>query len=384
MSTIKIKDRAAIVGMGETEFGKGLAGSEFELACRAIAAALADAGIRADEVDGLSCSNMEATHEEDLADALGFDDVTFFSRIPAGGGGGCGTVGQAAMAIATGQANVVVVWRSRKRSGKASRVWGKTAQQVTDYEMWLRPYGMIRPVDDIAPQTRRYMHDFGATRTDLGRIAVTFRAYANQNPRAMMHAKELTLEQYLAARWISDPLCLFDCCLESDGAVAFVLVSAERARDCPTKPAYVHSFAQGITSGSSLMANYNLEDPYRLQSYAAAGRLWRDSDFAPRDIKVAQIYDAFTPEVLWSLEGFGFCGRGEAAEFVRNGEIGPGGRLPVNTAGGSLSEAYIHGFNLISEAVRQIRGTSSAQIDNVDSAFVCSSEGVPTSAIILR
>lgn len=384
MSTIKIKDRAAIVGMGETEFGKGLAGSEFELACRAITAALADAGIRADEVDGLSCSNMEATHEEDLADALGFDDVTFFSRIPAGGGGGCGTVGQAAMAIATGQAEVVVVWRSRKRSGRTSRVWGKTAQQVTDYEMWLRPYGMIRPVDDIAPQTRRYMHDYGATRTDLGRIAVTFRAYANQNPRAMMHAKELTLEQYLSARWISDPLCLFDCCLESDGAVAFVLVSAERAKDCPTRPAYVHAFAQGITAGSSLMANYNLEDPYRLQSYAAAGRLWRDSDFAPRDIKVAQIYDAFTPEVLWSLEGFGFCGRGEAAEFVRNGEIGPGGRLPVNTAGGSLSEAYIHGFNLVSEAVRQIRGTSSAQIDNVDSAFVCSSEGVPTSAIILR
>lgn len=384
MSSINIKDRAAIVGMAETEFGKGLAGSEFELACRAITAALADAGIRADEVDGLSCSNMEATHEEDLADALGFGDVTFFSRIPAGGGGGCGTVGHAAMAIATGQAKVVVVWRSRKRSGRASRVWGKTAQEVTDYEMWLRPYGMIRPVDDIAPQTRRYMHDFGATREDLGRIALTFRAYANQNPRAMMRDKTLTMEQYLGARWISEPLCLFDCCLETDGAVAFVLVSADRAKDCPNKPAHVHAFAQGITPGSSLMANYNLEDPYRLQTYAAAKRLWQDSDIQPGDITVAQIYDAFTPEVLWSLEGFGFCERGEAAEFVRNGEIGPGGRLPVNTAGGSLSEAYIHGFNLISEAVRQIRGTSSAQVENVDSAFVCSSEGVPTSAIVLR
>ncbi len=384
MSSINIKDRAAIVGMAETEFGKGLAGSEFELACRAITAALADAGIRADEVDGLSCSNMEATHEEDLADALGFGDVTFFSRIPAGGGGGCGTVGHAAMAIATGQAKVVVVWRSRKRSGRASRVWGKTAQEVTDYEMWLRPYGMIRPVDDIAPQTRRYMHDFGATREDLGRIALTFRAYANQNPRAMMRDKTLTMEQYLGARWISEPLCLFDCCLETDGAVAFVLVSADRAKDCPNKPAHVHAFAQGITPGSSLMANYNLEDPYRLQTYAAAKRLWQGSDIQPGDITVAQIYDAFTPEVLWSLEGFGFCERGEAAEFVRNGEIGPGGRLPVNTAGGSLSEAYIHGFNLISEAVRQIRGTSSAQVENVDSAFVCSSEGVPTSAIVLR
>lgn len=384
MSNITIKDRAAIVGMAETEFGKGLAGSEFELACRAITAALADAGIRADEVDGLSCSNMEATHEEDLADALGFGDVTFFSRIPAGGGGGCGTVGHAAMAIATGQAKVVVVWRSRKRSGRASRVWGKTAQEVTDYEMWLRPYGMIRPVDDIAPQTRRYMHDFGATREDLGRIALTFRAYANQNPRAMMRDKTLTMEQYLGARWISEPLCLFDCCLETDGAVAFVLVSADRAKDCPNKPAHVHAFAQGITPGSSLMANYNLEDPYRLQTYAAAKRLWQDSDIQPGDITVAQIYDAFTPEVLWSLEGFGFCERGEAAEFVRNGEMGPGGRLPVNTAGGSLSEAYIHGFNLISEAVRQIRGTSSAQVENVDSAFVCSSEGVPTSAIVLR
>lgn len=384
MTTLTLKDRAAIVGMGETDFGKGIAGSEFELACRAISAALADAGIRADEVDGLSCSNMEVTHEEDLADALGFDDVTFFSRIPAGGGGGCGTIGHAAMAIATGQAKVVVVWRSRKRSGRASRVWGKTAQQVKDYEMWLRPYGMIRPVDDIAPLTRRYMHDFGATREDLGRIALTFRANANRNPRAMMQAKELTMEQYLAARWVSDPLCLFDCCLESDGAVAFVLVSAGRARDCRTRPVHVHAFAQGITSGSSLMANYNLADPYRLQTYAAAKLLWRDSDFQPADIDVAQIYDAFTPEVLWSLEGFGFCARGEAAEFVRSGEIGPGGQLPVNTAGGSLSEAYIHGFNLISEAVRQLRGTSTAQVDTVDSAFVCSSDGVPTSAIVLR
>ncbi len=384
MSTLTIKDRAAIVGMGETEFGKGLAGSEMELACRAIRTALDEAGIAAHEVDGLSCSNMEATHEEDLADTMGFGDITFFSRIPAGGGGGCGTVGQAAMAIATGQAKVVVVWRSRKRSGRASRVWGKTAQEVTDYEAWLRPFGMIRPVDDIAPMARRYMHDFGATREDLGRIALTFRANANQNPRAMMQAKTLTMEQYLGARWISEPLCLFDCCLETDGAVAFVLVSAERAKDCPTEPAYVHAFAQGITPGSSLMANYNLEDPYRLQTYAAATRLWRDSDIQPDDVKVAQIYDAFTPEVLWSLEGFGFCERGEAADFVRRGEIGPGGKLPLNTAGGSLSEAYIHGFNLISEAVRQVRGTSTAQVDDVDSAFVCSSEGVPTSAIVLR
>jgi acetyl-CoA acetyltransferase len=288
------------------------------------------------------------------------------------------------MAIATGQAQVVVAWRARKRSSAASRVWAGTAERVRGREMWVRPSGLIRPVDEIAMLGRRHMALYGTTREHFANVALAVRAHANRNPLAMMQAKPLTREAYFAARPISEPLGLFDCCLESDGAVAVVLVAAERARDLRRKPAYVHAFGQGVSDGSQTMSNYFSADPLRGQSWACAEGLWKRSDFKPSDVDVAQIYDAFTPEVILSLEGYGFCGRGEGGPFTENGALELGGRLPLNTAGGSLSEAYIHGFNLISEAVRQVRGTSTAQVDDVKCSFVSSSDGVPTSALVLR
>lgn len=384
MNAIRIKDRSAIVGIGQTAFGKGFEQSEEYLACAAIKAALDDAGIGAGEVDGLCSYTYQVAEEEEIARDLGLGDLTFFSRTPAGGGAGCGTVGHAAMAIATGQANVVVAYRSRKRSAKSSRLWMGTPPRVTRREMWLSPFGVVRPADEAAMIMRRYMHEFGATREHLANIALAIRAHANRNPAAVMFNKPLTREQYFAARWISDPLCLFDCCLETDGALAVVLVSAQRARDCKQPPAYVHAFGQGLSRGSSMMFGYFGEDPFLTQATACAQQLWRDSDFKPKDVKVAQIYDAFTPEILLSLEGFGFCGRGEAAAFTEGGALQLGGRLPINTSGGGLSEAYLHGFNLVLEAVRQVRGTSTAQVANVDCSFVSSSDGVPTGALLLR
>ena len=378
-----LKDRTAIVGIGQTPFAKRLEGSEKRLACEAIVAALDDAGIAPSEVDAFASYTMEETEEVEVAKSIGAGDLTFFSKVGYGGGGGCATVGHLAMAIATGQATVGVAWRSRKR-GSGPRPWTDTVRQLPTPAQWSRPWGLLRPVDEIAMLTRRYMHEYGATREHLANVAIAARKHANRNSNAVMHERPLTREEYMASRWISEPLCLFDNCLETDGALACVVVSAERAADCPNPPAYVHAFAQGLPAQHSTMVNYWNEDPLEGPSWTCGRLLWKRSDFRPEDVKVAQIYDAFTSLVPLSLEGYGFCGRGEGAAFTEGGAIEPGGTLPVNTSGGGLSEAYVHGFNLITEGVRQVRGTSTAQVPDVDACLVTSGEGVPTSALLLR
>jgi acetyl-CoA acetyltransferase len=193
----------------------------------------------------------------------------------------------------------------------------------------------------------------------------------------------MTRADYMNARWISEPLCLFDNCLETDGALAVVLTSTERARDCPHPPALVHAFGQGLPRDHQTMTNYFTEDPLRGPAWTAARRLWANAEVGPVDVHVAQLYDAFSPLIPLSLEGYGFCARGEGGPFTDNGAIeGPDGRLPVNTSGGGMSEAYVHGFNLVLEGVRQIRGTSTCQVPGAEVSLVTSGEGVPTSAII--
>ncbi len=385
MDTISLKDRTAIVGIGQTKFGKGFTQSEEALGCEAIKMALDDAGLKASEVNGLVSYMMQTAEEDEITGALGLGDLTYFTRTPSGGGGAAATVGQAAMAIATGQADVVVAWRSRKRSAAASRVWMQTQPRVVHLrEMWTTPWGVLRPADHVAMLFRRYMHLYDATREHLANIATAFRAHANRNPAALMYDKPMTRDDYMNARLISDPLCLFDCCLETDAALAVVLVSAERAKDLKQKPAYIHAIAQGVTSGSTMMANFFVDDPLHSQANPCAESLWRQSDIKAKDIKVAQMYDAFSPEILMCLEAYGFCGKGEAAAFTENGNIQLGGKLPINTGGGGLSECYIHGFNMINEGVKQIRGTSTSQVDDADNCFVCASDLNPTGAFILR
>jgi acetyl-CoA acetyltransferase len=371
-----IKDKAAIVGVGQTAFAKQLPGTEKELACRAVLAALADAGLSPDDVDGLCSYTMESTDEMDLARTLGLGDITFFAQTGYGGGAGCATIGHAAMAVATGQADVVVAWRSRKRGGgAATRPWATRVGRLPAPLQFTRPFGLLRPVDEIAMLARRYMHEYGATREHLGAVAVNCRAHANHNPNAVMHGKPMTMDDYLAARWISEPLCLFDNCLETDGALAAVVVSAERARDLPQLPVHVHAFGQGLPRQHQTMTNFFTDDPLEGPSYACARALWRHADFTPADVDVAQLYDAFTPLIPLSWEGYGFCRRGEGKDF---------GGVPYNTSGGGLSEAYVHGFNLIVEGVRQLRGTSTSQVEGAETCLVTSGEGVPTSALLLR
>ncbi len=379
-----LQDRTAIAGIGETGFGKLLPTSEERLACEAIMSALDDAGIAPREVDGLCSYTMETTDATEVARNIGAGDITFFSQVGYGGGAGCATVGHAAMAVAAGQARVVVAWRSRKRSARSARIWASAAESVAVNGRWSRPWGLLRPADEIAMLARRYMHEYGATREALAEVALALRAHANRNPRAAMYARPLSREQYLNARWVSEPLCLYDCCLESDGALAAVIVSRERARDCRRPPVYIHAFAQAMPGQIFAMTNYFCDDPLRTPSFVAAKQLW-SGEFAPADIKVAQIYDAFSPLILFALEGFGLCGRGEAADFVRGGKLRwDGGAVAVNTSGGSLSEAYVHGFNLITEGVRQMRGTSTSQVDGAQCCLVASAECVPSGALLLR
>lgn len=382
-----MKDATAIAGIGQTAFGKKLPESELELACQAVLRALDDAGIDRSEVDGLASYTQESNSEVSLARNLGLGDICYFSQVGYGGGAGPGVIGNLAMAVATGQCNVGVAWRSRKRaSGTVRRPWSKSGSALTEEiaANYTRPFGIIRPVDEIALLARRYMHEYGATRDHLANVAVAQRAYANNNPDAMMYEKPMTRDDYMAARWIARPLCLFDNCLETDGALAAVIVRADRARDCRHKPVYVHAFAQGFHAQHQTMQNFFCDDPLKGPSWVAARRLYQQSDIQPGDIDVAQIYDAFTPLIPLSLEGFGFCGRGEGAAFTEGGSLEPGGALPTNTSGGGLSEAYVHGFNLLTEGVRQLRGTSLNQVPDAATCLVTGGEGVPTGAVILR
>ncbi len=377
-----IRDQTAVVGIGQTAFGK-LDESELSLACRAISMALDDAGVAPSEVDGLASSSMEPNREVEVARNVGLGDITFFSQVGYGGGAACGIVGHAAMAVATGQCNVAVAWRARKRAAKSSRPWAQANPRIGDKNMWSRPFGMLRPVDEIAMLTRRYMHEYGATRDHLANVALASRAHANRNPNAAMFHKPLTRDAYMESRWISEPLCLFDNCLESDGALAVVIARRDRARDTRTEPVLIHSIAQGLPRQHQTMTNFFTDDPLRGPAWTAAAKLWATAAVGPADVKVAQFYDAFSPLIPLSLEGYGFCARGEGGPFTDNSNTEWGrGSLPVNTSGGGMSEAYVHGFNLILEGVRQIRGTSTSQVNDADVSLVTSGEGVPTSAVL--
>jgi acetyl-CoA acetyltransferase len=377
------KDRTAIVGIGLTPFAKKREQSELSGGCEAIKMALDDAGLSPRDVDGIVRYEIETNTQEKYARALGIENLSFYGSVEYGGGAGCGTILHAATAIAAGVANVVVCLRSRNR-GSGGRPWAKTANYVEGDWQFSSPYGLVRPVDQIGLIARRMMIEGGVRREHFGAAAIACRTHAQRNPMALMR-KPLTMEEYLGARMIADPMCLFDCCLESDGSLACVITSAERARDLRQPPAYIHAAAQGMGPNASIMTNYYKRDFLSTANTYVARDLWRRSDIRPQDIRCAQLYDAFTPLILVSLEEFGFVARGEAGAFALDGHLQwPDGRLPTNTSGGSLSEAYVHGFNLICEAVRQLRGTSTCQVPGCDSVLVTSGAGVPNGALLLR
>jgi acetyl-CoA acetyltransferase len=381
-----LSGRAAIAGIGQTEFSKESGRTELQLACEAVKAALDDAGLTPADVDGLVTFTLDNNEEMEVGRSLGIDEVELFTRVPYGGGAAAATVLQAAMAVATGVAEVVVIYRAfNERSGMRFGSVGGELTTMPPWLSWYAPFGLLTPASWVGIQARRYMDTYGVTNEDFAPIAVVDRLHASTNPGAWFFERPITIEDHQSSRWVVEPvLRLLDCCQESDGGVALVVTSTERARDLRQTPAVIEAAAQGATYDSEMMTSYYRDDIGRLPEMGVVGRqLWEQSGLRPADISTAFLYDHFTPFVLMQLEDLGFCGPGEAKDFATVERLSLGGQLPINTSGGLLGEAYIHGMNGITECVRQLRGTSCNQVDDVQHVLVTAGTGVPTSGLIL-
>ena len=359
----------AIAGVGETDYSRASGRTELMLALEAITTALADAGVEPREVDGLMKWWVDTSTEAEVAANLGIPDLAWWGEINQAGNVGGALVAHAAAAIHAGLANVVVIYRGV--NGRSGRRYGRgdvTGQRGRGGGAYSEPYGLLTPQHGLAMATRRRMFETGVTSRHFGMQAVAQRAHANRNPRATFHDRPLTLEEHQASRLIVDPFHLFDCCLETDGGGALVLTSADRARQRGRAVPLIRAAAQagpGIGSPAARIAN----------------RLFAMAGIERHDVDVIQIYDHFGPFVLFALEDYGFVG--DASRLVEEGGTAfDSGRLPVNTSGGHLSEAYMQGMNHLIEATRQIRGESTAQVADV--AFSFCDTGIGTGAVILE
>jgi acetyl-CoA acetyltransferase len=377
----------AIAGIGETPYYRHGQAPEAEtaLALRAVLRACEDAGIEPRAVDGFASYSNDRNDPSRLAAALGLAELRFSNmQWGGGGGGGSAAVGNAAAAIAAGYADCVVVFRALAQGQFQRFGAAPPAATVTGEAALTFPYGLISPAQRFAMRVMRFMHEHGVRPEAQRAIALAAYHHAQNNPRAVMRGRPLTPEAYDAARWIVEPFRLFDCCLENDGAAALVLVSAERARDLRTRPAYLLGVAQGSEYRNA--ARGHNAPTYASASFTTvAPRLWAMAGVTPKEIDVVQSYENFTGGVVMSLIEHGFCAPEEANEFLTlENLIAPHGRLPLNTSGGNLAECYMHGLELQIEAVRQLRGESPNQVPGARLAMVISGPMVtPVSSMIL-
>lgn len=390
-SPVRDGQRACIVGIGETRYtkrGEQAGRGEWALACEAALNATRDAGLDPRHIEGLASYSGDTSLPWLMQHALGILRLRFASMVWGGGGSGaCGSLAHAVAAVESGQAANVLVFRSivQRPGSRYGEAGGFSEVPQIDL---LAPFGMLMPASMMAPSFIRYMYEYGIRTEHLAEVAIAFRDNAQRNPRAVMHGLPLSMDQYMAARMIAEPLRLYDCCQENDGACALLVTSAERARDLPCKPVRVMAAQQGGNPGwgSATMGSHTM--PAAEYGWGNGEQLSRDlyagAGLSPSEVDFAQIYDHFTPAVLMSLENFGLCGRGEGGDFVADGKIRRGGSMPLNTAGGLLSEAYIHGLNLVAEAVRQLRGESTSQVPGARVGLVTAGIGsTPISAAIL-
>jgi acetyl-CoA acetyltransferase len=386
-------NEVAIVGVGQSTFGRRQERAIGALAVDASLAAIADAGLTVADIDGLSTypdgagpgvgpvPGISAAPLRWMVDGLGIEQLNWWA---AGGGNISTAIGYAIQALATNSCNYVLVWRAmyQPRGGSFGSGGGGTrdasaapreARKVSNGAAYSLPYGLGDAPTHFAPAYMRYMQMYGAERRHLATYAVTCRENANKNPQAVFYDQPMTFRDYMDCRMIADPLCLFDCDMPIDGAAAIVLTRADRARDLKQAPAYVSAF------GSSGY-DWRLRPPEEWEESTAAniGRtLWASTDLRPADIDGAMLYDGFAPDIYWWLEGLGFCGRGEAFEWIQDGRIAIDGELPINTFGGQLSEGRLHGIGHWVEGVRQIQnraddrpGDGARQIPNAENILV--------------
>lgn len=397
-----MKDQAAIVGVGSTPYykrGESWPQTLTEMACKATLAALDDAGLTADDLDGFALYSG-GFDTSLMAQTLGIPEVNFTATLTGGGGGAAGSVGLAAAAITSGMAEVVVSLMTLSQGGqrfgsvfarkdsKAQAAAGPYSARSTPETDFLAPSGLAGPGQMFGMLARRHMHLYGTKREHFAEVAISTRENAVRRPTSIMQ-KPLTLDDYFSARMIADPLCLYDFCLETDGAVAVITTSSEQARDLRHPPAYVMASANGGAGRwGQAISWFGMPDEYFTSSghRPVAKRVYERAGIGPEDIDVALLYDHFTPMVLMQLEDYGFCGIGESGPFVADGNIRwPTGSLPVNTHGGNLSEAYIIGMTHVREAVEQLRGTAINQVEGAEIALVTGGPAsIPVSGLILR
>ena len=374
--TRSIRDQAAVVGIGQTEFSKASGRSELQLAAEASLAAIRDAGLTPADIDGMGTFTLDTSDELLLMRALGIPEVNFWARAPFGGAGANTTIMQAVAAVASGAAKNVLIWRAfNERSGHR---FGQPQDPGTTVGWnWYLPFGLDTPAKIYSLTFQRYMDAYGLTNEDFGRYTVVARQHAATNPAAWFYERPITLQDHQDSRWIVEPILrLLDCCQESDGGVALVITTPEHARDLPQPPVLIRGVIDSQLIHGHVMFNYYHDDLTRYdECYRAAERLWDLSGVGADQIDVATIYENFSPIVFMQLEGYGFCKPGEARDFIRDGHIGLEGSLPVNPHGGLLGEAYIHGVNNILEGVRQIRGQAVNQIEGAEHALVAGGRG---------
>lgn len=396
MSDDPVAGRAAIAGIGQTPYGKDLGRTELDLACEAIVAACEDAGFPVPEIDGIVSYHVEQVSEVDLVTTLGIENCSFMARTTSGGGGAASIIGLAALAVATRQASSVIAFRARNRSKRASygadpnqggRPWEKVGAALSDGRQWHVPFGVASPAQEMALIARRHMALFGTTAEQFGMQAVAQRFHASRNPLAIMRTP-ITLDDWRAARPIAEPIRLVDCSLENDGATAVLVTTPERARDLAQPPVTVLAQAMGAGPIHVALADYfRTSSSFDERDHAGrhiARQLFARAGLTPADVDAAMIFDHFTMAVPLTLEQYGFCGLGEGGPLIESGATRwPDGSIPVNTHGGSNGEAFIHGVNHIPEAVRQLRGTSTCQVEGAEVVLVTGAITDPAGAVLL-
>lgn len=394
---VRLDRHAAIAGIGQTSFAKDQGRTELDLACEAVLAACTDAGLDPGAIDGVTSFHVEQVDEVDLAQTLGFDRLRFMARTPSGGGGAASVVGLAALAVASGAATAVVAFRARNRSKAAAygadpnqggRPWAKAGEELAGHQQWHHPFGVAAPAQEMALLARRHMHVFGTRAEQFGMQAVAQRFHASRNPAAILRTP-ITLDDWAVSRPIAEPIRLFDCSLEHDGAVAVLVTTRDRARDL--RQPLVEVLAHGQCDGpihvdlAQFFATTAFYGERVAGALAMAPHLFGVAGITPSDVDTAMIFDHFTMAVPISLEQYGFCDLGAGGAFVESGATRwPDGALPVNTHGGSNGEAFVHGLNHVPEAVRQLRCSAVNQVDGARHAFVCGSITDPSGAILLR
>jgi len=381
-----LRGKVAVVGVGETEYYKWgqSPDAEFALALRAILAAAEDAGIDPTTIDGFSSYSNDRSDASRLAAALNTRDLRLAVMQWGGGGGGtAAAVANAASAIATGQAERVVVVRALAQGqfGRFGR--GPKRPTISWPGSHTAPYGLMSAAQMFAMRVTRYMHDHGVSQEALRAVSLASYHHAQQNPRAVMYGRPLDEDAYDQSRWITEPFHLFDCCQENDGAAAMILAPAEHANDFPHPPAYILGAAAG--SHQRAGAAVHNDPTYPTSSFTTiAPRLFAMAGISPADVDVVQSYENFTGGVVMAMVEHGLVNPAEINEFfTKENLLAPSGRLPLNTSGGNLAEAYMHGLGLTIEAVRQIRGQSVNQVPDAEVALMIAGPMVtPASSVV--